>query len=303
MMIKKQILLFFCCFVITQVDAQPRYINPDAGGRSNIPSGFDPVKVTVPEVPKNFTLFGEKMPLEIWDVQERFDRELLFNTYLQGTTAYILKLMGRYMPMIEKILKEQGIPDDFKYLCIAESALRNQTSRAGAVGFWQFMKSTAPGFGLYVDSEVDEREDPLKSTYAACKYLRQAYNKFGNWTNAAASYNCGMGGLNGNISRQGSTNFYDLYLPEETMRYIFRIAALKYILENNEQFGFHLKDRDIYQPVPTRVVTISGSLGDLAGWARSQGTNYKTLKLLNPWLQNRTLYNKSGRTYQILLPR
>lgn len=274
-----------------------------AFAQSNIQGNHKPLNITAPDVPRTFTMFGERMPLEIWDVRERFDRELLFNSYMQGSTSYIIKLSGRYLPIIEQKLRENGVPDDMKYLCIAESALRNQKSRVGAAGFWQFMKGTAPSYGLYIDNEVDERFNPYKSTDAACKYLKQAHKKFGNWTAAAASYNCGMGGYNGNASRQGSYNFYDLFLPEETMRYIFRIAALKHILDNQRALGYNLTDEDIYKPIPTRTVRISGSLGDLASYARSQGTNYKTLKFLNPWLRNRSFYNKKGRTYELLLPR
>lgn len=171
----------------------------------------------------------------MWDVRERFDRELLVNTFMQGSTCYIIKLMNRWLPMIEERLKQNEVPDDFKYLCIAESALQNQTSKVGAVGFWQFMPGTAPLYGLTIDNEIDERYNPEKATDAACKYLKDAYNKFGNWTAAAASYNCGMGGMSGALNTQGENSFYNVLLPEETMRYIFRIAALKYILSNQKR--------------------------------------------------------------------
>lgn len=297
---KKSILLSLSILFIGNILCAQTYISPDANraGRNH-----KPLTVTAPDVPKNFRMFGEKMPLQIWDVRERFDRELLFNSYMQGSTSYIIKLAGRYMPIIERKLKENGVPDDFKYLCVAESALRNQRSRVGAAGFWQFMKGTAPSYGLYIDNEVDERYNPYKSTDAACKYLKQAYAKFGNWTAAAASYNCGMGGYNGNAKRQGSYNFYDLFLPQETMRYVFRIAALKYILENQRALGYNLTSEDIYKPIPTRSVRISRGLGDLSSYARSQGTNYKTLKFLNPWLRNRSFNNSKKRTYTLLLPR
>jgi hypothetical protein len=206
------------------------------------------------------------------------------------------------MPMIEERLRINGVPDDFKYLCVAESALQNQTSKAGAVGFWQFMKGTAPSFGLYIDNEVDERYNPEKSTDAACAYLKQAYNKFGNWTAAAASYNCGMGGYNGNLSSQGVTSFYDVLLPEETMRYIFRIAALKYILSDPAKLGFFLNDDDVYHPWNVKKVTITYGIGDLIQYAKNKGTNYKMLKYLNPWMREKFLNNPKGRTYTVLLP-
>lgn len=294
------ILLTICFVSFGQRHLSPEPRNSNRSSRSS--QGFSPLNITSPDVPKSFTLFGERMPVEIWDVRERFDRELLTNTYMQTSTTYIIKHMARYMPMIERKLRENNIPDDFKYLCVAESALRNQVSRAGAAGFWQFLKGTAPGYGLRIDNEIDERYNPEKSTDAACKYLRQAYNRFGNWTAAAASYNCGMGGYNRRVTEQGVSNFYDLYLPNETMRYVFRIAALKYILDDYKAMGFNILHDDQYHPIPTRKVYVNYSLGNLATWAKSQGTNYKTVKFLNPWMRNKSFYNKSKRSYTVLLP-
>lgn len=303
-MLKQTILTLIstCCitFAIAQ-PANPRYKNNDMPDEKPLVS-YSPINVTAPDVPKVFSLFGEKMPLDIQDVRERFDRELLVNTYMQGSTSYIIKLTARWMPMIEARLAANGIPDDFKYLCVAESALQNQVSKAGAVGFWQFMSGTAPSYGLYIDGEVDERYNAEKATDAACKYLRDAYTKFGNWTAAAASYNCGMGGMNGALNTQGETSFYDVLLPDETMRYVFRIAALKFLLTNQKQMGFNLNDDDMYKPLKVRRETISGGVGSLVAYAKSHGTNYKTLKLLNPWLRDKTLNNVKGRTYTILLP-
>ncbi len=302
---KKIILLTWlaCYTLLMQAQNQnPRYKNTDADNYEKPISNHVPINVTVPEVPKSYTLFGEKIPLEQWDIRERFDRELLVNTYMQGTTCYIIKLMGRYMPMIEERLKANNVPDDFKYLCVAESALQNQISKAGAVGFWQFMKGTAPSFGLHIDDEVDERYNPEKATDAACAYLKQAYNKFGNWTAAAASYNCGMGGYNGAMTAQGENSFYNLLLPEETMRYIFRIAALKYILSNPTRSGFNLDYDDVYHSVNVKRVTITYGIGDLIQYAKNKGTNYKMLKLLNPWMREKYLNNTKGRTYTVLLP-
>ena len=264
---------------------------------------YNPVEVTTPDPPSNFQLFGERMPLELWDVRERLDRELLVNTYMQGSTCYIIKLMSRWLPMIEKRLAANGVPDDFKYLCVAESALQNQISKAGAVGFWQFMSGTAPSYGLIIDGEVDERYNPEKATDAACKYLNDAYAKFGNWTSAAASYNCGMGGMNSALANQGETSFYNVLLPEETMRYIFRIAALKLILSNPSYYGFYLDTKDTYQPLQVQRETISSGIGSIVSFAKSKGTNYKTIKMLNPWMREKTLQNTKGRTYTILLPK
>ena len=282
--------------------AQRSYPRYQTESQENV-SGYKPIYISAPETPRNYTLFGERMPLEQWDVRERLDREILVNTYMQGSTAYIIKQMGRWLPMIEARLRANNIPDDFKYLCIAESALQNQTSRVGAVGFWQFMPATAPIYGLHIDGEVDERYNPEKSTDAACKYLKEAYNKFGNWTSAAASYNCGMGGMNGALTNQGETSFYNVLLPEETMRYVFRIAALKYILDNQKMFGYNLNDDMIYHPLELRSETISSGIGSLVSYAKSRGTNYKTIRMLNPWMRDKFLNNSKGRTYTILLPR
>ncbi|HOZ51728.1 MAG TPA: lytic transglycosylase domain-containing protein [Chitinophagaceae bacterium] len=304
MFIKNIFVLLAISLSIYQANAQngnPRYQYNDMPVEKPT-MGYLPINVTSPDIPKSFSLFGEKMPLELWDVRERFDRELLVNTYMQGSTSYIIKLMNRWIPMIEERLAANGIPDDFKYLCIAESALQNQTSKAGAVGFWQFMSGTAPSYGLLIDGEIDERYNAEKSTDAACKYLRDAYNKFGSWTSAAASYNCGMGGMNSALTSQGETSFYNVLLPEETMRYIFRIAALKYILSNQKMMGFNLQGDDVYQPLKVRRETISGGIGSLVSYAKSKGTNYKTIKMLNPWMRDKFLNNSKGRTYTILLP-
>ena len=256
----------------------------------------------VPVVPDKFSFAGEPVPLHIWDVKERFDRELLFNYYWQNNVFYMLKLANRYFPVIEERLKANGIPSDFKYVCIAESNLMaNAVSRAGATGFWQFISGTAPGYQLQLNTQVDRRKDIIESTDAACRYLKQAYEKFGSWTAAAASYNCGLGGYQSRAGVQKSMNYYDLMLPEETNRYIFRVLALKYIMENAEEFGFKIDEDELYEPVRTRTITISHSIPNLAQFAIDNGTNYKTLKLLNPWLRTNSLTVK-GRSYVIQLP-
>lgn len=255
-----------------------------------------------PSIPDSFVLFNEKVPLEIWDVRERFDREVLINTYLQGTSLYILKLYTRWIPVIEERLKANNVPDDFKFLCIAESALQNAISKAGATGFWQFMRSVAPGYGLEVNTEVDERYNVEKATDAACKYLKDAYQRFNSWTAAAASYNCGMGGYSQAAAAQGIEDYYKLLLPEETMRYIFRVMALKYILENPEQSGFFISAEQQYSPLNVRKITTSEPIPDLVKFAADNGTDYKTLKLLNPWLRSNKLTNRHRKSYTLLLP-
>jgi len=255
-----------------------------------------------PRLPKQMTLFGEKVPLERLEIREQFDRELIYNSYSQGHMLYLIKLSKRYFPVIEERLKANGVPDDFKYLCVAESNLQNLTSRAGAVGYWQFMPGTAPGFGMQVGDNVDDRYNIVKSTDAACEYLKRAYQKFGTWTAAAASYNCGMGGYNAQATFQKTSNYYDLLLPEETNKYIFRILSFKHLMQNPEQNGLVVNEEDLYEDIPTRTVTVSNSISSLADWAIAQGTNYKMLKRLNPWLRGRSLTVSGGKSYEVKIP-
>lgn len=256
-----------------------------------------------PAIPQSLSFAGEAAPLHRFDVREKFDKEFLWNYYNQGTILYLIKLANRNFPIIEQRLKAQGVPDDFKYLCIAESNMQGwATSSVGAAGYWQFMSGTAPGYGLEVSSYVDERRDLERSTDAACKYLKDAYRKFGSWTAAAASYNCGMGGYNKAATTQRTKNYYDLYLPEETNKYIFRILTFKYLLENAESLGFVVRDEDKYQPLNTRKINVTSTIADLAAFAQQQGTSYKVLKTLNPWLRGNTLPARSGKTYVLELP-
>ena len=257
----------------------------------------------LPEVPQQMIFAGEKVPLERWEIREALDRELIYNYYTPGHISYIIKLAKRYFPVIEERLKANGVPDDFKYLCVAESNLQNIISRVGATGFWQFMKGTAPGYNLTVNDQVDDRYDALKSTDAACKYLKMAYAKFGNWTAAAASYNCGMGGYNNQAIFQKTYNYYDLNLPEETNKYIFRILAFKHLMSNAKKIGYTVDDNNGYQPFSTRDVTVTASIPNLAEWAISNGTTYKMLRILNPWLRSRSLTVAPGKTYIIKLPK
>ena len=254
-------------------------------------------------MPQHLFFAGEAVPLDRWDVLERFEREFLINTYSPANILILLKRSGRYFPVISERLRANGLPDDFKYLCIAESNLSGiAVSRAGAVGFWQFMNGTAPGFGLKTNAQVDQRMDIVKSTDAACKYLKQAYTRFGTWTAAAASYNCGMAGYNGQATFQRTRDYYDLQLPEETNRYIYRILAFKHIFENADKLGFKLTKDEQYNEVPHRLVTVTSSISNLADFAIEQGTTYKILRLMNPWLKGRSLTVGSGKSYSIKLP-
>lgn len=268
------------------------------------PSGTATVaqKVLAIEVPHEMDLAGEPVPLDAFDVKERMDREMLVNTYWHSNSLQLFKLASRSFPVIEPILKEQGVPDDFKYLALAESGLRDVVSPANAAGVWQFLKHTARDYGLQVDGEVDERYHLEKATVAACKYLKDAKDDLGSWTLAAASYNSGKPRIKGLMETQKVTSYYNLYLSEETSRYVFRILALKELFNNPERYGFYLDSTDLYKPLEYQVVTVDSSITDLPTWAIEQGTNYKTMKLMNSWLREPYLNNKSGRTYEIKVP-
>lgn len=252
--------------------------------------------------PTEIDFAGEKAPLNISDVKERLDRELLVNANLHATTQIIIKRANRAFPVIEPILKQYGVPDDFKYLAVIESGLVNAVSPAGARGVWQFMPATGKEFALEINDVVDERYHLEKSTEAACKYLLKAKEKFGNWTLAAASYNGGMTGVNNQITFQGEENYYDLLLTEETSRYVFRILALKQIMKNPALYNFNLQPNELYPLLPVKKVEVENSIPDLAVFAKEQGINYKILKIHNPWLRDRKLTATPGKKYIIEIP-
>jgi membrane-bound lytic murein transglycosylase D len=254
------------------------------------------------EIPRPLTFAGEPVPLDLFDVLESMDRELLSNTYFHSQTIRLLKLGNRFFPEIEPVLKSNLVPDDFKYLAVAESGLTQAVSPAQAVGFWQLLKGTAQEYGLEVNSEVDERYHVARSTGAACQYLIQSFRKYGNWTMTAASYNAGRRGMDEQINRQKKENYYDLLLNEETARYLYRVLAFKLIYENPEAYGFKLSDKDLYPVIPSHLVEVDSTVSDFADFAAEFGTNYKILKYLNPWLRDTKLSNHSRKTYQILVP-
>ncbi len=257
---------------------------------------------TAMHFPAEVDFAGEKTPLQITDVRERLDRELLINANLDATTALIIKRANRAFPIIEPILAKYGVPDDFKYLAVIESGLVNAVSPAGARGVWQFMPDTAKEKGMEVNEVVDERYHLEKSTEAACRYLLSAKDKFGSWTLAAASYNGGMSGITKKIEEQKVTDYYDLLLTDETSRYVFRILALKEIMQNPVKYGFEINPTDLYENLPTRKVEIDSSITDLAIFAKGQGINYKILKLHNPWLRDKKLANPTKKKYVIEIP-
>jgi hypothetical protein len=303
---KGKAILYFCTGVLLTgailITPSFRESDKDEGTVQVKEDGKLQYKWYAPDVPKRLSFAGEPVPLDRWEVRERLEREMMINYYLHGTTLYILKLTTRYFPMIEQKLKENGVPDDFKYLCVAESALQHQTSAVGAASFWQFMKDTAPKYGLEINNEVDERYNVKKATDAACMYLREAYGKFYSWTAAAASYNCGQAGYSNQIEFQQKSNYYDLAFPEETNRYLFRILALKVILSDAKKYGYILQGNEQLQPLKTRVLTVDTTIKNLAEFASNNGSSYKMLKLVNPWLRAHSLTVKPGKHYEIELP-
>ncbi len=252
------------------------------------------------ELPKSVNFAGETAPLERWYVKEGLDRELLVNTYWQSNMLLLLKRSHRFLPMIEQILQQEQVPNDLKYIAVTESGLiPTIVSPAGAAGLWQFMKGTGKEYGLEVNKEVDERYNIEKATRAACKYLQEAKDSLGNWTLAAAAYNAGRKGIKKQMERQDASNYYDLLLNEETGRYVYRILALKIILENPQKYGFKFRQSDLYEEIPTKKIKVTGSINDLAAWAKQHGINYPILKEFNPWLRDNVLKNKHKKTYYI----
>ncbi|UOB18234.1 lytic transglycosylase domain-containing protein [Abyssalbus ytuae] len=254
------------------------------------------------DIPKGINFAGEIVPVSDPDIYERMDRELLVNTYWQSNGLLLIKRAHKYFPIIEPILKQYGVPDDFKYLAVIESGLQNVISPAGATGFWQIMKNTGKEYGLEINDYVDERYHLEKSTEAACKYLLNAKEKFGTWTLTAASYNAGQTGIAKQMDRQKANDYYSLLLGEETGRYVFRILAVKEILSNPNKYGFNYDDSHLYDYVPSHKVEVDTAVTNFADFSKKFGINYKVLKIHNPWLRDTYLRNYSGKKYQIEIP-
>lgn len=259
-------------------------------------------RIFIPETPASAIFCNEAAPLDHYFVHEAFEREIITTSFMHTSTILMFKRANRFFPTIEPILKRNGIPDDFKYLAVAESNLGNVTSPAGAEGFWQFMKITGQQYGLEINGDVDERYNLEKATEAACKYLKDSYDIFKNWTLVAASYNRGMDGMKKAIEKQHVKNYYDLYLNDETARYLFRILAFKEIWLHPVKYGFYLHTRDFYPPIPTRTITVDSAIHDLPAFAKGLKINYRILRELNPWIQGYALPNKTRKRYTILLP-
>ena len=254
------------------------------------------------ELPETMEFCGEEVPLHLFYVRERLERELLVNTYRHSTTILQLKRTTRWFPVMEPIMEQYGLPKDFKYLAMIESELTNAVSPSKAVGFWQFLEGTGKEYGLEINKEVDMRYNVEKETVAACKYLKDSYGKFGSWTSAAAAFNCGNGRITKTKEAQRVDSYYDMILPEETQRYVFRILALKLITENPEKYGFQIGDNGWYRPLESKTVTVVQSIPNLTDFAYSQGTNLKLLKYFNPWLRSNSLTVSAGNSYEIKIP-
>lgn len=254
------------------------------------------------DLPTEISFADEPVPIDVADVRERFDKELQINCYLHSNTLFLLKRANRWLPQMKPILDRYNIPDDFKYLPLIESNLLNVRSPRDAVGYWQILADSGREIGLEINNEVDERYDPLKATEAACKYLTKAYSKFGNWTLVAASYNRGVSGVKRAMNEQQEQSFYDLYLNDETSRYVFRIVAIKEIMENPVKYGFKINEGNLYEEEPLRYVEVTETIKDFVAFAKANGTNYKLLKRHNPWLRAEKLTVKKGKIYRIALP-
>ena len=262
-----------------------------------------PANYSTHEVPSSVTFCGKSIDLTRYDRYERMDRELLAFTYMHSTSIQMIKKANRYFPIVEPILKANGIPDDFKYLMVIESNLNpNARSGAGAAGLWQFMQTTGREYGLEVNKNIDERYHVEKATEAACKYLKDAYDKYQDWIAVAASYNAGQARISAQFEKQQVDDMLDLFLVEETARYVYRIIAAKIMFSNPSAFGFRLRTKDLYMPIPYKEVSVDTGISNLAEWAKKQGITYALLKNMNPWLRDNFLQNVSKRTYTLKIP-
>ncbi len=299
-MIKNLLLTLLCCFILSCQQQTSHIPAPEDAVYSD--NEFTETFES-PALPDSLRFCETIFPMKRQDIREQFDLEFIKNTYWHSNMILMLKRAHRYFPIIEPILQKEGIPDDFKYLALAESGLDpTVSSPARAKGTWQFLAETGKHYGLEVSNDVDERMHVEKATLAACHYLQEAYSKFGSWTLAAASYNMGMNGLQKSIEAQNSNDYLFMNLNAETNRYVFRIATLKYLINHPKEYGFHLKTADLYAPFKTKTVNVNETIENLPDWARQQGISYRELKFYNPWLISTQLEVNEGKSYEISLP-
>ncbi len=295
------VLFAYMAFNETRHRVSPSRVSDQDVATPYFPDDHGPLPAIAFDLPERVTFAGEEMPLDIADVRERLDKELQSNTYFHSNTIFLIKRANRWLPQFEEILRKHGIPEDFKYLPLVESNLMNVVSPAEAVGYWQILKSSGKEYGLEITKEVDERYDPIKATEAACRYLKKAHDRFGNWTLVAASYNRGMNGLDRALENQKEKSYYDLFLNDETSRYVFRIAAIKEIIEHPRKYGFIVDSDQLYEEESLEYVEVTESV-DLVGFAKAHDTNYKSIKRHNPWLREDHLTVKRGKKYRIAIP-
>lgn len=296
------VMLTFAAVGIITIFAYSKDKSEKSESIQTIPPKTSDYRVRALQVPDEVSFAGERMPVENFDVRESLDKELHKVCYWHSETFLYIKRAHRFFPIIEKILKLHGVPNDFKYLALGESGMENVTSPAGAKGYWQFLSGAGKEFGLEINSQVDERYHLEKSTAAACKYMKKLQKKYDSWTLAAAAYNNGQGNIDKQIKRQGQNSYYDLLLNRETARYVYRITAIKIILQNPEKYGFSLKEEDYYKPLPYKTVVLDSTVDDFAVFAEKHGTNYKILKEYNPWLRQNNLQISQGKKYTLKLP-
>ena len=259
-------------------------------------------RIYAPPIPDTLYFCNERVPLNLWYVREGLDRELVSNMYYQSSTLFNIKRATRVFPVIERILKEERVPEDMKYLCVIESGLQNVTSPAGAGGYWQFMKATGQKYGLEISDEIDMRNNLEAATHAACRYLKSLKARFGGWTEAVAAYNCGENGLEKRLNNQQQSSYYELFLNKETQRYVYRILALKLIMLHPQDYGYSVRRCDTYPELPYEEVDLCGKDVDLVQFAVDNGTSYKMLRTYNPWITTDKLKNKAGNTYKVHIP-
>lgn len=301
---KRYFIAFICILLFLSALKLFTYSLSDSISDTNYEDYFNSsYKVFSIRIPQNLNFAGEKTPIRDFSVREAMERELVINTYWQAQTLLLHKRANRWFPIIEPILKKNGIPEDFKYIPLIESQLTNVVSPQGATGFWQLVEATAKNYGLEISEDVDERYNVVKSTEAACQYIKEAYQQFHNWTLVAASYNLGRTGVQNQLNRQKVKSYYDVLLTEETARYVYRLLAMKEIISRPKVYGFVLRKKDLYPVIPTKKLIIDSTIHSLADFALTEGINYKYLKLFNPWLRTSSLKNETGKKYILELPK